>query len=369
MNSKMQLSNQTRSNVKVTPFQSRNASKLSEESQKKLREDGFTDGLIQALLDNKEAFAKRIWIVDNSSSMNTRDGHRIVSSSSRQVSFRNCSRWEEIQETVIYHMKLAEIINAPTEFRLLNRPTSGFVQQRLNIATDDMSMDAKRATLMLRGLHPNGCTPLTEHINEIHREVSAMEHDLRRSGQRVAIVIATDGLPTDTNGHHREHVRQRFVDALRTLEGLPVWLVIRLCTDDDKVVNFYNELDNILELSIDVLDDFTAEAKEVATWNAFLTYALPLHRMRELGFHDRVFDLIDQSKLSKSDVRDVCALIFGSKKFDGVPDPCVDWNGFIKSINHLIQTEEEQWNPIKKRPKPWLSVNKLNRSYGKKKWF
>jgi len=84
--------------------------------------------------------------------------------------------------------------------------------------------------------------------------------------------------------------------------------------------------------------------------------------MREMGFHDRLFDLIDQSKLSRSDVRDVCGLIFGDGKFDGAPDLAVDWTGFIISIDHLIETEDEHWNPIKRRPKPWLSFKKLNRS-------
>jgi hypothetical protein len=336
-----------------------------------LRKRGFTEGLVQALLQNKDALAKRIWIVDNSSSMRTDDGHCIISTSPRHVSFRDCTRWEEIQETVVYHMELAELIQAPTEFRLLNMPTrSPMTPQRISIATDESSYSAKVAAAKLRKVvSPFGCTPLTHHINDIHEEVSGMEAELRRAGKRVAIVIATDGLPTDLGGRHSSRVRQLFVDSLRALEGLPVWLVIRLSTDDDDVVEFYNELDNILELSIDVLDDFSAEAKEVYENNPWINYALPLHRMREMGFHDRLFDLIDQSKLSRSDIRDVCALILGDTKFDGVPDPAVDWAGFINSISHLVQTEEQQWNPIKKRQKPWISINRLNRVYGKKRWF
>lgn len=339
-------------------------------SLRELRRRGFTEGLVQALLENKDAFAKRIWIVDNSSSKLTQDGHCIISTTPRHVSFRDCSRWEEIQETVIYHMELAELIQAPTEFRFLNRPRSRMTPQRISIATDESSYRASTAAAKLRRMClPSGCTPLTQHINDIHKEVSRMEAELRRTGKRVAIVIATDGLPTDAGGLHSTRVRQAFVSSLRSLEGLPVWLVIRLSTDDNSVVDFYNELDNVLELSIDVLDDFSAEAEEVHENNPWINYALPLHRMREMGFHDRLFDLIDQSKLTRSDVRDVCALILGDTKFDGVPDPAVDWTGFVNSIGHLFQTEEEQWNPIKKRQKPWISINRLNRVYGKKRWF
>jgi hypothetical protein len=54
--------------------------------------------------------------------------------------------------------------------------------------------------------------------------------------------------------------RISFVDALKTMEGLPVWLVIRLCTDEPKVRDSYNQLDS-LELSMDVIDDFAGEGR------------------------------------------------------------------------------------------------------------
>eukprot|EP00980_Cylindrotheca_fusiformis_P022116 scaffold8999_cov73-Cylindrotheca_fusiformis.AAC.1 len=114
-----------------------------------------------------------------------------------------------------------------------------------------------------------------------------MAPTLRQLGRKVVIVIATDGLPTDERGYGGSNHNQEFVDALRMLEGLPVWVVVRLCTDDEDVVNFYNELDGQLELSIEVLDDFTGEAVEVTTENPWLNYTLPLHRLREFGFHDR----------------------------------------------------------------------------------
>mmetsp|Transcript_3685 Transcript_3685/g.7456 ORF Transcript_3685/g.7456 Transcript_3685/m.7456 type:complete len:283 (+) Transcript_3685:28-876(+) len=226
----------------LAPSPFRGTSQLPEQAWKKLKQDGFSEGLANALVLNKQALAKRIWIVDNSSSMNAKDGHRIISSSPRQITFRDCSRWEEIQETVIYHMQLAETIQAPTEFRLLNRTGDRRTAQRLSIALDHSSFNATTAGNMIRAISPHGCTPLTEHIDEIHQEVASLESDLRESGQRVAIVIATDGLPTDFYGQNSLQTRQRFVNSLRRLEGLPVWLVIRLCTDDDQVVEFYNEL-------------------------------------------------------------------------------------------------------------------------------
>merc|ERR1712187_890625 len=145
--------------------------------------------------------------------------------------------------------------------------------------------------------------------------------------------MGTDGLPTSESG---SDPKREFIESLRLLEGLPVWVVIRLCTDDEDVVNFYNELDSCLELSVEVLDDLTAEAKEVYECNPWLTYGLPLHRMREMGYHDRVFDMLDERLLTKSELRDFMYLLFGEENMDGVPDPSVNWEGFLADVKQLL---------------------------------
>jgi hypothetical protein len=62
----------------------------------------------------------------------------------------------------------------------------------------------------------------------------------------VAIVLATDGLPMSGDHRQSSSAKLEFVQALKSLEGLPVWVVIRLCTDDESVVEFYNDLDSQL---------------------------------------------------------------------------------------------------------------------------
>ena len=59
-----------------------------------------------------------------------------------------------------------------------------------------------------------------------------------------AQVIASDGEATDGD----------IAAALRPLRDLPAWVVVRLCTDDDRVVQYWNEIDEDLELDMDVLD-------------------------------------------------------------------------------------------------------------------
>ncbi|CAB9513401.1 expressed unknown protein [Seminavis robusta] len=340
---------------------------IDEEQLERLVEQGYSRGLAESLTMTKAAFGQRIWIIDNSGSMNHPDGHRIVPTLKKgDVKMVPCSRWEEIQECVKYHIAMAGAIEASTYFRLLNNPGARVGPQQFSVAdsSERIMDDVREAQNIIRNEKPHGCTPLTSHILEIHREIKALAPELRQNGQRVTIVIATDGLPTDQRGHGGDTMKNEFVEALRMLEGLPVWVVIRLCTDEDKVVEFYNDLDVILELSVEVLDDFTAEAQEVYECNPWLNYALPIHRMREMGFHDRVFDMLDERLLTKSELRDFCYLLFGESNFDGVPDPSLDWTGFIQNVEMLLQSESLQWNPISKRMKPWISVKKLNRCYG-----
>lgn len=86
--------------------------------------------------------------------------------------------------------------------------------------------------------------------------------------------------------------------------------------------------------------------------------------MREMGFHDRVFDMLDERTLTKGELRDFCMLLFGVENFDGVSDPSVDWHGFMSSIDYLLKKEELQYDPVKKRMAPWINLQKLNKIYG-----
>ena len=117
-------------------------------------------------------------------------------------------------------------------------------------------------------------------------------------------------------------------------------------------------------MSIEVLDDFVGEAEEVYQYNKWLNYTLPLHRMREMGFQNRLFDLLDERSLTKSELRDFCMLLFGREHFDGVPDPEADFPEFLRSMSRLLNKESTQWNPIKKKMMPLVDLAKMSSIYG-----
>lgn len=119
---------------------------------------------------------------------------------------------------------------------------------------------------------------------------------------------------------------------------------------------------------MEVLDDFIAEAKEIQDTNPWLNYGLPLHRMREMGFYSKLFDMLDERKLLKDELRDFFRLLFGNNNMDSVPDAQADWKEFLNAIDRLNRREGKTWNPITRRMDYWVDMKKLKRAYGKG-WF
>lgn len=302
--------------------------------------------------------------------MSRGDGHRIAESlSAKMVKLVKCSRWSELQQTVEYHAQISALMKAPTVFRLLNDPGRMVGPQKFSIAERGPALieeDLQTTMQTMTQASPSGCTPLSQHIVEIRANVMAMLPQLQATGQKVVIILATDGLPTDSSGTCNSRTRAEFENNLRSLAGLPVWIVVRLCTDEDDVVDYYNNLDSQLELSLEVLDDWIGESKEVYQFNPWLNYGLCLHRIREMGFHHRLFDLLDERRLNLDELKEFLFLLFGADDFDGTPDPQLDFKAFLHHVNAAVQKEDKLWNPVTSKMSHWIDVKKLKNCYGDK---
>jgi hypothetical protein len=129
-----------------------------------LLEQGFSLGLAKALSANADSFDHRIWIVDNSGSMQIGDGHRVTTIGGNIV-MQPVSRWEEIQDTVIYHSQMAAVLDSYTRFRLLNKPVKAVGMQEFAVSTPgnqyEIDNEIRQARLVMNRTKPNGVTPCT----------------------------------------------------------------------------------------------------------------------------------------------------------------------------------------------------------------
>jgi len=157
-------------------------------------------------------------------------------------------------------------------------------------------------TNMLDRTFPNGATPLVERIREIYTRIKTQHKNLAAAGQHVMLVIATDGLPTNSGISSSQKMRRMLVQQLRQIMiELPVYVVVRLCTDESDVVDFYNQVEDEVEVPMDVLDDMWGEACEVYNQgNGWFAYTKQLHTIREGGTFLRLLDLIDERRLTQT---------------------------------------------------------------------
>jgi len=287
--------------------------------------------------------------------------------STKVVKLVQCTRWSELQQTIEYHANMAALFKAPTVFRLLNDPGRMVGPRELSVGERGdqfLKDDVETVFTTMRKTSPYGCTPLSHHLIEIRRTIiDTMLPQLLATGQKVAVILATDGLPTDAFGSHNSSVRAEFEQNLRSLAGLPVWLVVRLCTNEESVVDYYSNLDTNLEWSLEVIDDWVGEGKEINRHNPWLNYGLCLHRIREMGSHHRLFDLLDERRLNSDELKEFFGLLFGSEEFDGAPDPNLEFNAFMYHVKMVCSRTPHVWNPVKNRMAPWIDLKSLRAHY------
>ena len=115
---------------------------------------------------------------------------------------------------------------------------------------------------------------------------------------------------------------------------------------------------------MEVLDDVAGEAKEVYEQNPWMCYATPMHRLREWGTPQKMFDLLDERPLNGSEIRKMAALIYGPGPADELPNPDIDFKAFDAALNALQQPHPEVHCPARNKLMPWFSLDKLRRKYG-----
>lgn len=139
-----------------------------------------------------------------------------------------CSRWTELAEALRFHINLVTAAYTPAEFRFLNGASPITIGKGVQC---DESAEVSVLNAILDS-SPNGGTPMCKHIREVIVTIRGMEPELRAKGQKACIIIATDGESSDGD----------IVEAMRPLQDLPVWVVVRLCTNDESVAAYWKNV-------------------------------------------------------------------------------------------------------------------------------
>lgn len=307
-----------------------------------LQEFGWPPGLQTVLEDEAKEIAFRFCILDNSGSMTREDGQILVYRH-RQWHFDKCTRWEELTHNFAFHVRLAAALPLPTEFRVLN----GWAPITVGALENNTNDGVTQLQAILRSA-PAGGTPLCRHIHAIVRHIKEqLLTQLLAEKKKVVVVIATDGI--DDAG------TAALTAALKNLEHLPVWVVIRLCTNDKDVVDYWNNIDSQLELNIDIIDDLASEATEVWRHNPWLTYGAPLHQLREAGVTLKEFDVMDEAPLSNRDMWSYIAKLL-HHSMEAFPNPVAGRKKFWQAVQPMLQNMPAVWDPISHKTVPWLKI-------------
>eukprot|EP00913_Durusdinium_trenchii_P004088 g3787.t2 len=155
------------------------------------------------LAEEASQIALRVFLLDNSGSTCKPDGHVLQKTHLGETMQVPSSRWDEIGRDFV----------------------------TVDPAMGDPKQQVDRLAQLLKRNGPRGPTPLAQRIRQLNWRLQREDEFMREL--------------------------RGFVDHLNA------FVVIRLATDDDEVVKYYNRIDEELELPLDILDDLTGEAKEL----------------------------------------------------------------------------------------------------------
>ena len=244
----------------------------------------FTNKMVQFFIEDSKKVEYYGIIADDSGSMATHDGEKIVKGEGIGT-----TRFEEMCIPIFEEYSLFRNCNIPSSFITLNNGT-------INIDNNSCQENELKSLLT----SPNGGTPLGEKLNEFLNNIRLIE------GQK-KLIIYTDGVPNESN--------QTIIRLLNRLLELKTSITIRLCTDDRSIINYWNNIDNNLEIDIDIVDSYFSEKKEVNNKNPQINYTYHVHKLREYGVVNGMFDKMDEIKLEQNSINFINALAEGSNYY------------------------------------------------------
>merc|ERR1712070_1320583 len=151
--------------------------------------------------------------------------------------------------------------------------------------------------------------------------------------------------------------RQVVQGLVRLMSELSVFVVIRLTTDDDNVISYYNDLDEELEWPLEVLDDIQSEAKEIRQrGNGWLTYSPLSHKIREGGTFVKLLDLLDERCLTPTEVSVFVQLLLRQEHEEPMPRSAED---FCNALADALERTPHVYDPLKGSMGPAIKLSNV----------
>jgi len=311
---------------------------IRSDSNKLMRELNFNKNLVKILLNAISTCDLRYYIVDNSGSMDAIDG---------KIGSKVVSRYDELCHMLKWHGKLASLTGISSKFIMLNNPGHGLPSE---IIVNDESSFAILKKMLLSDTR--GSTPLCATIRYIIANITLIAPSLEASGKKAVVIIATDGESSDGD----------IAIAMFPLTRLPVKVIIRLCTNNERIIQYWNKIEEDLELELDVLDDLNGEATEIHILNPWLNYNEKIHRLREFGNLPNEFDYIDERELSLTQIRNIASYILDIQ-IEDLPDPNTDLLAFETEVQQQQANVESEFDIYSQTIKPWFNFEENNTNY------
>jgi len=252
-----------------------------------LRQNHWPQNLINTFVSNINSTSKIYFIYDDSGSMSGSDGK--IFKDEREV---NCSRWEELLQAFNFNSMISILGSIETNVKFLN---AGSYQFGNSYVTETDSFLRKFQEMN------GGYTPLAKTLREIINDLK----DYRTyslNTEKAQVTIYTDGEPSDCNN---EEFKALLKDLIINQNAN---VTIRLLTDEENVLNYWNSIESDVELNLDIIDNFLSECKEVENINPKICYPYQIHQLREFGIALSLFDHLDERILNNSQLKQYISL-------------------------------------------------------------
>ena len=261
-----------------------------------------------------------------------------------------CTRWDEVTHSVKVISDIASAAETPTEIRLLNNAEPVVVGS----STDNTLNRITLSAILCK--KPQGLTPICMQLCAIVEQLKRLESILKYSDKVILLIIMTDGESTDGD----------IIDILKPLEGIPIQIIIRVCTAEREISEYWHNINAQLDIEIHVLHDIFAEAMEVYENNPWITYAEPLQKAREFGLMVPEIEKLGKRQLSKSEIKSVIDILLAtadSEKSGNIyvdlPDIEIDWLEYVEAVYGAFRDVKDVYCPITKQLRPWINFDAL----------